>query len=468
MFDYGQSCPRRFLLAIIALGLAGNAVAATTLWVTNDGVDNSSCGSKAAPCRSISQAIENAQSGDTIVVGAGRYGNISGDGSFSHPGDERAQVLAHINPPFGGSEGCIVCITKPVKILSLHGESVTVIEGVPNSPYSTTVLIASDGVTFGGKDAGFTVTGGNTNGVAILQASLKFSGKSITVAGNTDIGDRVGFSFTGQEFQDLSCPVPEACPPLPMAFTSNDAYDNSIAGFAIELNGLHSQALIVLQGNTARNAGIGFSVQPGAQNERGDAVSAGIVRLLDNVALHNRVGFDANTIGACDQNTAAGNIQAGFQVVPGNASFRGNSAIGNLGPGMIFDFSTDGLDDGITPKTLRPFSGNNFYGNDRSRPSFLIFTANFPGTGLNPGPSAHCGVLNVGAVAATYAPVPDFPPGQAPQQRLDASGNFWGSPNGPSASGSADAAGGACDQNNGITVSKPFDSVAFPIATAPR
>jgi hypothetical protein len=43
-----------------------------------------------------------------------------------------------------------------------------------------------------------------------------------------------------------------------------------------------------------------------------------------------------------------------------------------------------------------------------------------------------------------------------PAITLNASGNYWGSTKGPSATGPGDAAGGACDQNNVTTVFKPF------------
>src|ERR1700761_5017536 len=101
------------------LALAGPVRAGGATWrVTNDGTDSASCGNAASPCRSISQAIENASAGDTISVGAGMYGNISGDGSYTHSGDEHPQVI-------GRADGCIICITKPLKILSLHGAAAT-------------------------------------------------------------------------------------------------------------------------------------------------------------------------------------------------------------------------------------------------------------------------------------------------------------------------------------------------------
>lgn len=55
--------------------IATASVSARTLWVTNDGADSATCGSRPRPCRSISQAIENAADGDTIWVGAGHYGS---------------------------------------------------------------------------------------------------------------------------------------------------------------------------------------------------------------------------------------------------------------------------------------------------------------------------------------------------------------------------------------------------------
>src|ERR1700745_72037 len=85
---------RRASIAILALMICTTAwPSGATLWATNNGTDTPTCGNVSKPCRSISQAIENANAGDTIWVGAGRYGNISGDGSFSHPGDEHPQLM---------------------------------------------------------------------------------------------------------------------------------------------------------------------------------------------------------------------------------------------------------------------------------------------------------------------------------------------------------------------------------------
>jgi hypothetical protein len=98
-------------------------------------------------------------------------------------------------------------------------------------------------------------------------------------------------------------------------------------------------------------------------------------------------------------NTAANNSQARFLVVPGGAPFSDNSAIGNAGPGVIVQFSVDGFDTQPT-RSFQAFSQNNFYGNDHNRAVLSLSTANFGGPGpYHPGPSAHCGVLNLGALA---------------------------------------------------------------------
>jgi hypothetical protein len=60
-------------LPAIMLLLVGTADAAGVTWrVANDGSDNGTCGTATKPCRSISQAMENALDGDTIQVPTAR------------------------------------------------------------------------------------------------------------------------------------------------------------------------------------------------------------------------------------------------------------------------------------------------------------------------------------------------------------------------------------------------------------
>ena len=110
-----------------------------------------------------------------------------------------------------------------------------------------------------------------------------------------------------------------------------------------------------------------------------------------------------------------------------------------------------------TGNVFSTFSGNNFFGNDRKRPT-LFFGSGLILNGFNPGPSAHCGVLNLGPMAALYGPAQVSP---VPATQLQAASNYWGSSAGPSSSGPGDNAGGVCDQNNSRTIAKPFSTTQF-------
>jgi hypothetical protein len=456
-----------FYLAALGASLliAGIATcAAATLQVTNDGADSATCGPQSKPCRSISQAIENASDGDTIEVGAGRYGAISGSVDFSGPGDEHPQQS--FTPDF--YPGCIVCITKAVHIFSLHGAAVTIIEGLPSDQFSSNVVISHDGVVFGRESGGFTITGGNQNGLVIDQQSLgSIFGivlqHNIVVAGNVDLGDKSGFVFHGLNFVDVACPVPSCRATAQIMFSGNQAINNPGGGFSVTV-GLFHGGPITLQGNLASGGGTGFEVDTGSQNESFEAGSAQSVQLLGNVAVHNVAGFSANVPGQIVGNTAAGNSEFGFLVVPGGAPFRDNSAIGNDGPGAIIQFSPDGTNPGPMPQ-FQTFTGNNFYGNDRNRPVLsLAPPLALSNATYNPGPSARCGVLNLGALAAV---VGQDAGGNPPAITLPATDNFWGSTHGPQTNGSADAVGGACDQNGGVTLAKKFATIPFAITSLP-
>ena len=461
---------RSLLASVIALFGATIPAVANNWHVANNGVDSSQCGGE-TPCRSISQAMLNASSGDTIYVGPGLYGDVNGDGNFAGPGDEHAD-------PNGGSyvglpnRGCVVCITKPLHIYSTQGVATTVIANDPQSPYGSTVLISSPGVDFGAAGAGFTLLGGSQAGVTI---ALFFPVlQDVSVAGNTDNGDTQGFVYFGYSTRLLPC-----APPLPQGqgfdcrvtarilIANNQAIGNGI-GFSIGVNNGGHPAIIV-RDNVALGAGTGFVVQPvGPGSEILNNPSATNVQLVANVATGGGVGFSASDPGQITYNTAVKNSQIGFEVNPGGAAFYANSAIGNGGPGVLIYLNDVNNYPGIpefTSATFAPFTGNNFIGNDRNRPALSV-----PYFSISPGPGAHCGVL-IGIFLppgflppAGYRPPP--PPGQAPQ--LAASGNYWGSASGPaSAEPDADAVGGACNQDGTTTIATPFSKTPFPVWSLP-
>lgn len=108
---------------LVSLLLADARPAETgKLHVENHGVDSPTCGDKKAPCRSISQAIDNAAPNDGIVVGPGRYGDLDGDGSFAGIGEEQAEA--------GGGCFCMIKVDKPLSIESRDGANATVLDAV--------------------------------------------------------------------------------------------------------------------------------------------------------------------------------------------------------------------------------------------------------------------------------------------------------------------------------------------------
>jgi hypothetical protein len=451
---------------------AAAATDSRTLWVTNAGTDSGVCGSRGSPCRSISQAMENANDGDTIWVGAGRYGHISGDPNFAGPGDEHP--TSDFWPGNGFLDlpsGCMICIAKALHIYSIHGAATTLIEADPAAPFRTTVAIVHDGVVFGAKNNGFTITGGNDLGLGVAVGLGELPGshrKNIIVAGNVDVKDRTGFAWDGQY---LTPPVLRGCDEAlgaclrtnQIVFTDNQAIDTG-TGFTVTSNPDIGPGPVILRNNLASGAGIGFAARGGGVPGTAPAAPNLVVRLLGNVAIHSGTGFDLYVPGAIEGNTASANT-FGFYVIPGGVGFRGNSVIGNSGPGLIMNVSPGSPDlETLSLGGFGVFSRNNFFGNDRNRPPLVLGPSGVVPS-LNTGPSAHCGVLNVGALAALPGlPASVTPP---PVTTLEAAGNFWGSRAGTSATGAGDEAGGACDQNGGKTIATPFAVTAFPITSWP-
>ena len=128
------------LLGVIVLPFARSAAA--TMYAAGNGVDGPGCGTKASPCRSISQAVDNAPAGDTVIVGPGVYGDVDGDGVFE-VGDE-------FGFPFCG---CLLGIDKAVTVLSSAGAAATVIDA-RQTPALRSVLLLGSGIVFGKPEKG--------------------------------------------------------------------------------------------------------------------------------------------------------------------------------------------------------------------------------------------------------------------------------------------------------------------------
>jgi parallel beta-helix repeat protein len=300
----------RLTAAIAALTALGSVAAAWagTLHVANYGADSPGCGAKTDPCRTLTQAISNAGSGDTVLVGPGRYGDVNGDGSFDAPDDETPNV---------GGCGCVVSVSKPLKVLSRDGAAATVIDA--NGAGGDVVRISADGVRFGEKNKGFTVTRAQ-NGLR----GLRVASNGDTVAGNVATGNTTGLSIEGSG----------------NTLTSNRATDNS-DGFSI--GGPDNEFADCV---AARN-GIGFNV--GGSNNAFRAV----------IAIANDVGI--SLLGSGHTFTASSAIGNGLTGIDAGAPSDPVITRTNM-----FGNGTDALDgqncglsvaDGVTAVATRSFWG---------------------------------------------------------------------------------------------------------------
>ncbi len=273
-------------LAILLIMISfPQAAWAKRLFVANNGVDTPSCGSKQEPCRSISQAINNASDSDVILVGPGLYGDLNSDGDFNDPGEESAEV--------GFGCRCMIQIDKSITLLSSEGAGVTVLNA--NGAILDVVNISADGVVFGKKHKGFTITG--------ARSEADDDGVGVTVMGGRGV-----------------------------YVMGNHALDNDDAGFLIRGEG-H-----VLKYNTANANGSGFVF---ASTEEGHIVQNNTASANGNDFFFGN-GFSINgNAYTVKKNTAIGNRGIGFQINSSNGAsliFKKNSVIGNRGTGIwIFD-----------------------------------------------------------------------------------------------------------------------------------
>ena len=262
-----------------------------TLFVANNGLDSPVCGSPTDPCRSISQGIINASAGDTVVVGPGKYGE-NGSGSVDQPGEEFGSTIP------GSFAG--VYVNKPLTIISSAGAEATLIDVVGTS--HAAVQIAADGVTFGARGAGFTITGAQTNG---LEAQFV---DHLTISGN------IASNNPGYGFAVISSGVIEV--------RANSAFGNT-SGF------------------------VAFQSPPGAY-----------VRMVNNISIGNTYGMTTRGPASPHQiigNELTGN-DIGLDAAFGPVRIAQNNITGNT---RGLDFLDSGTPTPSPPLVVR----NNVFGN---------------------------------------------------------------------------------------------------------
>jgi hypothetical protein len=260
--------------------LAPSAFATTpsgnTLHIANNGLDSPTCGAPEAPCRSISQGILNASAGDTLMVGPGKYGE-NGSGSVDQPGEEFGSTIP------GSQAG--VYVNKALTILSSAGATATLIDVAGTSHAAVQIVV--DGVTFGARGAGFTITGGQNNGLEALGVN------HVTIAGN------IASNLQGYGFVVISTGVVEV--------RANSAFGNG-SGF-IAYQTFVPGAYVQMVNNTSIGNTYGITSRGPASphqligneltgNDIGLDAAIGPVRISNNNITGNTRGIDFLDSGA--------------------------------------------------------------------------------------------------------------------------------------------------------------------------
>lgn len=180
-------------IALAAALLGASPSHGLTIYVANNGrestfcglqvINGFTCGAKETPCRSIQCAIREADPGDTIIVGPGRYGDLNKDGDQTDEGEE-----------FGSSGcSCLLSVNKAVTIVSSHGAASTVIDA-HSMDVARNVLLLLNGGEFGRPGKGFTVT----NTKRHQADGIEVDGANVKLRGNQIVSSQVA-PFSGEE-----------------------------------------------------------------------------------------------------------------------------------------------------------------------------------------------------------------------------------------------------------------------------
>ena len=280
-------------LLTLTLAAPSPSVAAK-IAVSSNGIDAIDCGHKQSPCRSISRAILNANDGDTIVVGPGRYGDLNRNGTLAEEGEE-----------FGLGSSAVL-VDKPVRIVSTAGAGATTIDGAKEVGYVVFFGDGSSGARLGARKKGFTLVDSDDGGDGVGTDSVT---SDITIEGNRAVGHAgEGFEICGSDHRVLG----------------NWALENGQDG--IELNGERNAAI----GNvSARNVDVGVALYGSRHAVRGNQLTA------------NGLGIDVRDEGigemTIDGNVVNGNRGYGIRIDgSGGHRITGNAIIGNGEAGVLF------------------------------------------------------------------------------------------------------------------------------------
>ncbi len=421
--------PVFWITAAVALAIAAAAPAAT--WrVAANGADSGGCGSTATPCRTISQAIFNANPGDTILIGPGVYGDVNADGDLNDPGEENS-----------GVPGKMIVIAEALTIVSRDGAGSTVIRGVPSA---VTVSIQASNVAFGKKGRGFTVRGGaGSVGIEITPGQ-----SAVSLMGNVVDGHPNGLGLidgSGHQIRNNWWTTGF----LQLLGSNISVRDNLFIGAGLVLQSAAS-TVTVDRNQVQRSTGVGIDVQGTNHLVRRNVVAMGLsgagfrcqgtcssVRFQDNIARRNNGhGFEilAGAGQVLQGNLASGNASSGFYVNLATAAavtLTKNTAVNNGAAGFTFLGASDNVN---LPSLSNCVSVGNQGDGIQVAGYLLVQRCNIYG---NVGSGFSCGVnktSNFGSVVA--------------QQ------NYWGAASGPG----PDPADQLCGQTSLIDASNPAAS----------
>jgi hypothetical protein len=435
-----RQCTRWLAVALALAWLTASAATAATWRVANNGSDSPTCGGSNAPCRTISQAILNANPGDTIIVGPGLYGDVNNDGDLLDPGEENS-----------GVSGKMIAVGKALTIVSSDGALSTSLR-TPSSLVG--VSIQADGVVLGKKGKGFTIRGASgTTGIEVLSGR-----NSVTLMGNVVDGHPAGLGIidgSGHQIRNnwWTSGV------LQVAGSNILVRDNLFIGAGLALQSTAS-SVTVDRNQVERSTGIGVDLQGANHSVRRNVVAMGLsgagfrcsgtcsnVRFQDNIARRNNGhGFEvlAGSGHVFIGNAASGNSSSGFYVnlpSPAALTFTKCTAVGNGAAGFTFPGASDNMNyasltncasignqaEGILVSGYLSVQKSSIYGN-------------YP-NGLN------CGINKNSALGTVFA-----------QQ------NYWGASSGPG----PDPADALCGQTGQIDASSPAPSeIKVPVLRNP-
>jgi len=254
------------------------------------------------------------------MVRPGRYGDLDANGVLAGPGEEMPSSIP-------GSQGGIY-VAKALTVLSTAGAGATVID-VGHASYAA-VEIGSNGVRFGDRAAGFTLTGG-------LNYGLIAEGRTdVTIAGNLarDV-PFAGFLVGSSGFVELRSNTAVRCGSAGIWVQGSDGgtpYVSVVNNTAIS----NSTGIVV--GSLAPHRVTSNRV---SGNDIGLAINFGPSRIAQNQVTGNRTGVMINGYSDAPQdkgpllirNNFVGNRANGVDLFPGPAGvitrLRENNIFGN-------------------------------------------------------------------------------------------------------------------------------------------